>query len=432
MGLSKRILVVLCAFVALVAVARNAEAQPRHRYRTRDRYTISLITMSPGDPIFFRFGHNAILVHDALTQTHLVYNWGTFSFEEPGLVQKFLQGRLTYWLSVEELAPTATHYKDENRWILEQELNLTTEQKQRIVQLIETNALPENSTYRYHYYNDNCSTRVRDVIDAAIGGRLKEASKTPAKLTFRGQTSRLTSQVWWGHFFLNLAMGSYIDQPITVWEEMFVPEVVMQMVRSVNNVDAEGNSVPLVKRETWLVEVPSRVGPPDEPPSREGLFLLAGLLVGAGLGGAAYWLLSWNRQSEARAPLVRRLVAAVSIGTVGFVTGFLGLLFTFFWMLTDHEVAYHNENLLQTGPWALAFVVIAFGLLRDRGWALRGLRWVAYGTAALSALGLLIKVLPWFDQVNLSMIAAFLPMWLGLAAGCWFGQRCAITMQQKG
>lgn len=429
MGLSKRILVVLCAVVALVAVVRNSDAQPHGRYRSRDRYTISLITMSPGDPIFFRFGHNGILVHDALLQTHLVYNWGTFSFEEPGLVKKFLQGRLTYWLSVDELAPTAKHYKGENRWILEQELNLTTEQKQRIVQYIETNALPENCAYRYHYYNDNCSTRVRDVIDMAIGGRLKEASKSPAKLTFRGQTSRLTSQVWWGHFFLNLAMGSYIDRPITVWEEMFVPEKVMQMVRTVNNVDAAGNSVPLVKRETWLVEMPSRVGPPDEPPSRGWIFLLGGLLTGAGLGAAVYWLLSWNR--EARTPLVRRVVAALGVGTVGFVTGFFGLLFTFFWALTDHEVAYHNENLLQTGPWALAFVVIAFGLLKDRGWAFRWLRWMAYGTAALSALGLLAKALPWFDQVNLPMIAAFLPMWLGLGVGCWLGQRRAMLMQSK-
>jgi hypothetical protein len=401
---------VLLVVLGLLLVA-TANAKPG------DRYTISLITMSPGDPIFFRFGHNAILVRDSLRRTHRVYNWGTFSFHEEGLVQKFLQGRLTYWLSVQPLGPTLAHYDSEGRWLVEQELDLTPEQEMRIVRMIEENARPENQKYRYHYYRDNCSTRVRDVIDAVLDGKLRAVSSGPAKLTYRGQTSRLVADVWWGQVFLNLAMGSFIDQPVTEWDEMFVPGKVQEMVRKVQNVDESGNVVPLVRAERTLVEAPGRKSPPDMPPNRVLPLLLIGVFGGALFGWLGHRLLSHRHDGQAKAPLGRRLALAIPLGAWTTLTGFLGLLFVFFWTMTDHEVAYHNENLLQTSPLTAAFPVIAVGLMLGRGWATRAFRWLALVTAGLSVLGLLLKVLPWFNQVNGESMALLVPIWVGLAAG---------------
>ncbi len=412
------------AFVALIPWP--ADAKPG------DQYTISLITMSPGDPIFFRFGHNAILVRDSRRKTHRVYNWGTFSFQEEGLISKFLQGRLTYWLSIQPLGPTLAHYDLENRWIAEQELNLTAEQKPRLVDMITDNARPENRTYRYHYYTDNCSTRVRDVIDAAIDGKLRAISKGKAELTYRGQTSRLVADIWWGYVFLNLAMGNFIDQPITEWEEMFVPSKVRQMVRKVNNVDESGKTMPLVRAEKVLVKAPDRKPPPDRPPNRTLQLLWIGLAVGAFFGWTGFRLLkAWPPSSKTgnekakkqKAPLGRRLALALPLAVWTLLTGFLGFLFLFFWTMTDHEVAYHNENLLQVSPLTAAFPVIAMGLLAHRQWAPNALKWVAYACAAMSVLGLLCKMLPFVDQINGSMIAFLMPMWLGLAAGPFFAER---------
>ena len=325
---SLRILLpILLSMFALLAAPRRAHAHPG------DRYTISIITMSPGDPIFFRFGHNAILVRDARRKTHRVFNWGTFSFHEEGLVRKFLQGRLTYWLSIQQLSPTLAHYDSENRWLVEQELNLTPDQKLEMVRLIEQNARPENRKYRYHYYEDNCSTRVRDAIDQVLDGRLREVSKGPATLTYRGQTSRLVADVWWGHYFLNLAMGSYIDQPITEWEEMFVPGKVRQMLTKVETEDAEGNKVPLVKAERMLVEAPSRVPPPDTPPNRILPLLFIGLVVGSFFGWSGYRYLSASREEKGKAPLGRRLLFGLPLGGWTTLTGFLGSLFVFFWTM---------------------------------------------------------------------------------------------------
>jgi hypothetical protein len=416
--MSQRVLLV-CGVLAALAVlvgARTARAEPG------DEYTVSVITMSPGDPVFFKFGHIALLVRDGRTHRADVYNWGTFSFEERGLVTKFLRGRLTYWLSRQGLRGTVEHYGAENRWVLEQQLALSPAQKLDLVARVLDNYRPENRTYRYHYYRDNCSTRVRDVVDAALGGRLRAVSGAPARMTYRGQTSRLTADTWWAYVFLNLAMGSFIDQPVQEWDEMFVPSKVAEILRRVTVPGPTGQPVPLVRSERLLVGA-NRAPELAEPPRRKLALASFGALLGAGLGLLAHRLLA-SARAGGMTPLGRRVALALALGALGLLVGFLGLLFLFFWTLTDHEVAWHNENLLQTSPIAVALPVIAVGLLRDRAWARLGLERLAYALAAMSALGLALKAMPWwFEQVNGEMIALALPTWLGLAAGCFLVRR---------
>jgi hypothetical protein len=241
--------------------------------------------------------------------------------------------------------------------------------------------------------------------------------------------------VWWGQVFLNLAMGSFIDQPVTEWDEMFVPGKVQEMVRKVQNVDESGNVVPLVRAERTLVEAPGRKSPPDMPPNRVLPLLLIGLLGGALFAWLGHRLLSHRNQGQAKAPLGKRLALAIPLGAWTTLTGFLGLLFVFFWTMTDHEVAYHNENLLQTSPLTAAFPVIAVGLMLGRGWATRAFRWLALVTAGLSVLGLVVKVLPWFNQVNGESMALLVPIWVGLAVGPVLHElrerRSGVTVSEK-
>ena len=324
-----------------------------------------VLTTSPGDPVFFKFGHIAVLVHDSRTGRDEVYNWGTFSFEEDGLVWKFLKGRLTYWLSVQGMRSTLRQYEYENRWLVSQELNLTAAQKLKLVGNVRENAQPVNAKYRYHYYRDNCSTRVRDVIDNATGGALHAVSNAPSSLTYRGETSRLVADTWWAYVFLNLAMGSFIDQPITQWDDMFVPERVREQLRAATNQMADGQTVPLVRSERELITV-DRVGPPNAPPKRLLVLTVVGLLVGALLGWLGFRLIS--TPAGVRTSLGRRLAFTLPMAVLAAFAGFFGSMFLFFWTCTDHEVAWHNENLLQVSPAAFALCVLAFGLLRDRGW----------------------------------------------------------------
>lgn len=63
-------------------------------------------------------------------------------------------------------------YRSEGRWVYQQELNLTNEEKAEMRRAFDNNFLPENRTYRYNYFYDNCTTRPRDIIIDNIKGQL--------------------------------------------------------------------------------------------------------------------------------------------------------------------------------------------------------------------------------------------------------------------
>src|SRR5262245_21822070 len=127
---------------------------------------VFLLTLGPGEHPFFKFGHNAIWI-DPIGGASTVYNFGTFDFGTPALIPKFVMGRFQYWLSTAGLEQTLWHYQADNRSIDSQEMNLTPEQRRDLKRSLEVNALPENRSYLYDYFWDNCSTRVRDALDRA-------------------------------------------------------------------------------------------------------------------------------------------------------------------------------------------------------------------------------------------------------------------------
>jgi hypothetical protein len=412
---SLRALCVLClAIVATAWSPRLARAS-----ETGSELTISLLTFGPGDHPFYQFGHDAILVHDAARRRDDVYNYGTFDYRSPTLVSDFLKGRLLYWLSVQSLASTVAEYRAENRGITAQELALTPAQRRALADRLARDALPENRYYRYDYYRDNCSTRVRDAIDAATGGRLRAASTGPASLTFRGHTERLTADDLPVYLGLDVAMGDAIDQPITEWEEMFLPAMVEERVRhatlTVSGAGGTSAEVPLVAREMRLLD--AKRAPLRERPPRWGLPMA---LAGSAMGAVLVALGAASRRSR-----MARVAFGVALALLGLVAGALGCVFVFFWVGTDHAVAHHNENILQCLPLGLALAVIAVGLAWGSERAGRAVAPVAAALAVGSVVGLALKALPWFDQANGPIVALFVPLWLGAALGAALRARWA-------
>ena len=164
----------------------------RRRRCVADDLTVSVVTLGPGDHPFFKFGHDAIWIHDASDGSDRVYNFGTFTFDSPRLIIDFLHGRMTYWLSVSGIGATVAAYEHENRSIDVQELALDPAAKRALKERLDINAQPQNRAYKYDYFADNCATRVRDVVDWAAGGRLHAAGRAPARLSLRDQALRMT------------------------------------------------------------------------------------------------------------------------------------------------------------------------------------------------------------------------------------------------
>ena len=376
-----------------------------------DDLTVAALTFGPGDHPFFKFGHNAILVQTR-GGSGWVYNFGTFAFDSPALIPKFLRGKFKYWLSVSGVEDTTEAYAAANRSIMAQELDLTSAQKWALWQALRDNARPENREYLYDYFRDNCSTRVRDAIDRVVGGAVRKTGLAPAAMTFRAHSLRMVADLWPEYVGLYLGLGRATDVPVNRWEESFLPERLADLLRSVHVSDGAGTRN-LVRSET-IVHQASRPAKPAAPPNWIAYFLL----VGFAFGGVMLLLARLARRLA-----WARIIFGCALSAVGGLFGLLGLIMLCLWVFTDHRAAYANANIMQFAPWAFVLVGYGIGVALGRPRATRRARAFVFSIAALSLAGIVCKVLPGANQDNWPFIVLCLPIWLGLLRGlAWLTQ----------
>ena len=423
MDVRSRVRAILAAAVLSLAPAGASRAgsaappvappPPAEDASSKDPLSVYVMTFGPGDHPFFKFGHDAIWIHDTAAGTDRVYNFGTFSFTGPRLILDFLHGRMTYWLSVSYLPAVLFSYEHENRTIDVQELALDPAAKQVLRRRLDVNARPENRAYKYDYFLDNCATRVRDAIDDAVGGQLHASARTPARLTLRQQALRMTADYWPLYLALDIVLGPDADRPIDRWGEMFIPEELARGLSVVTLLDPGGRR-PLVREARPVFAAKDRPPPLETPPARAGSFFLAGSTV-----GLLFFLLGWaaTRQHLASAVGVAwRTLFGLLLAGWGLVTGFVGCFLVYVWAFTDHVVAHHNQNILLFAPWALAFVVLGIGITVGRPWAARGARTAALAALAAAIAAALLKLGIVRHQENDRLLAFSLPAWFGLYA----------------
>ncbi len=397
--------------VSLSGIVGAQDAAPLPR-GPADELTVYLMTMGPGKAVWERFGHNAIWIHDPARGTDEAYNYGLFDLRQEKFLVRFLQGRMWYWMQGFPAESYVQLYRRANRSVWIQELEMSAEAKRELQRFLEWNELPENRFYHYDYYRDNCSTRVRDALDRALGGGIKDYAGTLATgKTYRFHTQRLTENDPVVYTGLQLALGHPVDREISAWDEMFLPLALREHIRNVTVRRADGTEVPAVRSEQTLFESTDKP-PPAAPPFWLPAYVALGAALAAGIVALA--------RAGATKRGARRGFIALSGGWT-LVVGIFGLILAGLWAFTDHAAAYRNENLLQLNPLQLALFPL---LLRWNSSSARRRVWVAGFLAALSVAGLLLKLIPGFYQVNGEIIGLALPIHLGVAAGCYYLSRC--------
>nr|WP_239060701.1 DUF4105 domain-containing protein [Bacteroides sp. 519] len=211
---------------------------------TGDSIKFSLLTCDPGNEIYTLFGHTAILYQNFTQKTDVVFNYGLFSFETPNFIWRFVKGETDYALGITTYDRFKKEYQRYNRSVWKQELNLTTAQKETLLNLLQTNYLPQNRIYRYNFLFDNCSTRARDIIVKAINGEV-EYTWPYHENTFRDIIYEHTVGYDWSRFGMDFCLGMDVDQPITANEEMFAPFSLMNEF-AYANITTGNHSKPLV------------------------------------------------------------------------------------------------------------------------------------------------------------------------------------------
>ena len=367
---------------------------------------VYLLTMGRGDVVWEKFGHNAIRIVDDRAGTDVSWNWGIFDFTQENFWPRLVTGDMLYSMGVFETDASLRAYAAVDRPVWQQELALTPDQKLRLREAIHEHWRPENRDYHYDYYRDNCSTRVRDMLDLATGGALSRTLRADTTATtFRWHTRRLLGDAAAPYLGIQLVLGQRADRPITAWEETFLPMKLQAHLREVTVAGPGGVAVPLVREEGLLVRA-DRPAAPESPPSPLPWFLSAGVAL------ALLPVLLAPRVEEGSG--AARVALALLAGGWSLAAGVAGALVLGAWLFTRHVFWGVNENLLQASPLSLLVAVAVVPLL----WRRRPPRLAvaaAWAVAALSALGFLLQALPGLDQTNGEIIALALPVNVALA-----------------
>ncbi len=196
--------------------------------------TIVLITIGRGALIFEKFGHTALCLDYAEPERETVcFNYGTTDFTTPPLTLtwNFIRGSQKFYVEPVPLAGMVRFYRREDRTMWQQDLPLPPEQARAIERELLDDLRPENRFYVYDHFADNCSTKLRDILDTSTGGALKVDSGKPFAMTFRQMGIRGMAEfpplIALGDF----AVGRALDRRPTMWEAMFHPYVLREEVR---------------------------------------------------------------------------------------------------------------------------------------------------------------------------------------------------------
>ena len=336
-----RSIIILFLVLSSLIYAVPAEAQ------LSDEAEISLLTCRRGDEVYNMYGHTAIRILDPAVRMNQVYNYGVFSFGEPGFLMKFLRGKLLYRIEKSSYQRFIREYKREERSIMSQTLDLSTTEKNNLYQALEINCLPENKSYYYDFFFDNCSTRVRDLFRNELP-TLAYPIEAEKPHTFRTLLDEYTD-VWpFTDLGQDLIVGSVSDKTAGVEGEMFLPEFLAGVIDRTTL-----NHRPIVKETAFLLDYEEQEERRGKSRTRWPLIVFGILL----LVEIIRFLLtsktnkfSWLRRID---------------NLWYFILGIGGLALIFMWFGTDHLTTKKNLNLLWMNP---LYLVYAFK--RYRGLAI--------------------------------------------------------------
>lgn len=373
---------------------------------------VSVVTFGIGDAVHQYFGHNALVIEGPQLPQPTVFNYGMFTFG-PGMVSQFLHGRLKFWLGLTELHRTVAQYAAANRDVRLSELNLTQDQARSVLGRLLHDARPENRAYLYDHYFDNCSTRVRDVLDGALHGQLRRAWSGRARFTLRQDTMRHTQHDLLTEWGMMLALNSSVDRQQSRWNQAFLPLELESLLQYTTYMDENAAHVPLVSKVTTLYSA-DRPAPPTSPETRWPFTLGCGTLAG---------LLTVLVGERARSrPRPWRTLLVFCMALYGLVSGLVGTLLVYLALWSDHAVAHGNANILLWNPFnLLAGVLSAAELATDSSSSVghfvqraADAIWFVIGASSLTLLMLELAPLNFEQDVSLTA-SLIVPISVGIA-----------------
>ncbi|NBA84156.1 DUF4105 domain-containing protein [Emticicia sp. CRIBPO] len=329
-------------FSFLLLGALNSQAQQLSK-----EAQFGLVTISRGsseDAIYQIWGHTVLHLNDPVNGINECYDYGSFTFDQPGFILKFMRGTLPYKMAVYDFRTFIDHYKyKENRSATEQILNLSPKQKEDLHQFLIKNYLPENREYKYRFFYYNCASRIRDILQQVCGDSLQFSQTLHADSSYRQWIDEYAREKQpWTNFGMMLGLGLQSDELTKESGAMFLPDnLAMGFDSAVIYHDKVKQPFVLTKIQHTSVGAPSISQSFWSPMVVLSLFLV--------LVAGFTW---WQIRSGNKNMLFDKVLFPV--------LGLSGWFLAFLWFLTDHGVTRQNFNLI----WAFPFLFPLFFFIK--------------------------------------------------------------------
>ncbi|MCQ2604489.1 MAG: DUF4105 domain-containing protein [Spirochaetia bacterium] len=303
---------------------------------------MSIITVRYGDKIYTAFGHTGIRIQDKKHHMDKLYNYGTFDFDTPGFVSKFVKGQLNYCLAIENFRWELRRYgKKQDRTVIEQVLNLSTPEIMKIYRYLEENALPENKYYKYDFIKNNCSSKIRTALNEPLQGKIifdHAAIESISEHSYRDYIRSYLGENPWFDLGIQLTLGNVIDRKVSEADCFFLPD----MVKDVLAESKLKTGKPLIKETNILYQ--SEREPKAEPKVWNIPFIFFMTLI-------LLELLFFIQ------PVKTKKIACIFECGAIVINILAGLLLFYLWHISDHTATVCNINLLWCTPLNIIFLI---------------------------------------------------------------------------
>jgi hypothetical protein len=334
---------------------------------------ISIITCDPGTEIYSLFGHSALRINHIESDEDIVVNWGIFEYYEDQFKfgYDFAKGRLNYYMGIQNTVNFLREYSYYKRGVREQILNLSTNEKKEIIEFVSVNNLPENRNYKYEFFYDNCSTRIKDLLNSIFRSNISWGNHpSENKFTFREIIHQNIAPQPWLMLGIDLVLGQRIDQLVNNENLMFLPTYLEAILDS-TKITNVAQSKTLISRKNVLIPTGENKSSTIKSITIYGwIFLMITLIL----------LYLKNDR-------IFNIWSCILLT----VLSLLGVVLYFMWFGTDHQATKNNSNILWANPSYLFLV-----------WVIIFKKWNKVSLVYVYLIGfcLLTTILFWFGMVQ--------------------------------
>lgn len=282
---------------------------------------VKLLTIGPGDQFWSAYGHTALSFDGE------VYGFGYFSFEDEGLISAFIDNQMYYDIGVSDLQGEYEMAQWQNRTFIVQDLYLDDAKIRQIKDYLNWHNLPENQSYHYDYFINNCATKIRDIINDGFYGLLKDQFNQVKEASYYSQTFPAKNQALM-NFGIVLGYGWSAYEKRTAWELMAFPLFLQAKLsdlpsNKISTAEVLNHSKSNSKMVSWV---------------------------------KTHWFL-WFYTMVLFLGLSFNKTQSIASGIVVTFQLLLGLAILYFWLFSGHEITRWNMNILLFSPLACLLLI---------------------------------------------------------------------------